>query len=105
MFISRLAAAGGKEKYRPHYEQLLQQLAELHVVRQIVSFHWPGGAKFALEPTAEEARKIPRSLFSTTVPYTVLKSKLRRCLHISSRATKTELRYLHACSRHKCLPC
>jgi hypothetical protein len=42
IFITRLAASGGKEKYLPHYEQLLQQMAELHVVRQVVSFDLAG---------------------------------------------------------------
>ncbi len=35
-FVTRFAAVGGREKYRPHYEQPLQQLAELHVVLQVV---------------------------------------------------------------------
>ena len=58
-FITRLAAVGGKEKFLPHYEQLIQQLAELHVVRQVVSFDWPGGAHFVVEPTPKGSKKNP----------------------------------------------
>jgi hypothetical protein len=58
-FIARLASIGGKEKFLPHYEQLLQQLAELHVVLQVVSFDWLGGAQFVAEPTAEASKKNP----------------------------------------------
>jgi hypothetical protein len=58
-FITRLASIGGREKHLPDYEQLLQQLAELHVVLQVISFDWPGGAEFAAEPTAEASRKNP----------------------------------------------
>jgi hypothetical protein len=58
-FITSLAAIGGKEKYEPHYEQLLQRLAELHVVQQVVSFDWPLGATFRSEPTAQGSKKNP----------------------------------------------
>jgi hypothetical protein len=57
-FVTRLSAIGGKEKFLPHYEQLIQQLAELHVVLQVVSFDWRG-AQFAAEPTAEASKKNP----------------------------------------------
>jgi hypothetical protein len=58
-FVTRFASTGGKEKHLPHYEQLLQQLAELHVVRQVVSFDWPGSVEFAAEPMAQASRKNP----------------------------------------------
>ncbi|MGB3532510.1 MAG: hypothetical protein WBA13_03225 [Microcoleaceae cyanobacterium] len=49
--IDALASISGKEKYEPHYEQLIQRLAELHVIRQVVSFDWSCGASFRWEPT------------------------------------------------------
>jgi hypothetical protein len=58
-FIDSFAAIGGKEKFEPHYEQLLQRLAELHVVRQVVSFDWPSGTQFRSEPTAQGSKKNP----------------------------------------------
>lgn len=58
-YITRFAAVSGREKYRPHYEQLLQQLAELHVVLQVVCFDWPGDVQFAVEPTVEGSKKNP----------------------------------------------
>src|SRR5205814_274978 len=36
--IDELASIGGAEKYLPHYDQLLQRLAELLVIRQLVTF-------------------------------------------------------------------
>jgi len=50
-FVTILASIGGKEKFEPHYEQLIQLLAELHVVSQVVTFDWPGGVSFRSEPT------------------------------------------------------
>jgi|SRR5271165_3558517 len=58
-FIDSFAAIGGKDKFEAHYEQLLQRLAELHVVKQVVSFSWPSGTLFRSEPTAEGSRKNP----------------------------------------------
>jgi hypothetical protein len=31
-----LAAISGREKHKPHWEQLLQRMAEIHVIRQAV---------------------------------------------------------------------
>ena len=49
--VDALASISGKEKYEPHYEQLLQKLAELHVIRQIVTYEWPFPVSFQWEPT------------------------------------------------------
>lgn len=58
-FIGKLASVRGKEKFTPHYEQLMQMVAELHVVTQMVRFDWPGGAHFRMEPTPEGSQKNP----------------------------------------------
>lgn len=58
-FVATLASIGGKEKFERDYEQLLQFLAELHVVHRVVSFDWPGGASFRAEPTAGSSKKNP----------------------------------------------
>ena len=59
-FIERLASVRGKEKFTPHYEQLMQMVAELHVTTQMVRFDWPGGAHFRMEPTPEGSRRTRR---------------------------------------------
>lgn len=59
VFIGRLTSIRGKEKFTPHYEQLMQMVAELHVITHMVRFACPGGAFFRMEPTAEGSRKNP----------------------------------------------
>ncbi|WP_413176490.1 hypothetical protein [Anabaena azotica] len=49
--IDALASISGKEKYEPHYEQLLQRLAELHVIQQVIKFDWTTETSFRWEPT------------------------------------------------------
>jgi len=63
--LSDLASLSGKEKYLPHYEQLLQRLAELLIIRQIVTFPWPEGARFSWEPTAGSVKKNPELLVTS----------------------------------------
>lgn len=57
--IESLTTIAGKEKYVPHYEQLLQLLAELHVIRQMVSYEWPNLEGFEYEPRAPGSDKNP----------------------------------------------
>jgi hypothetical protein len=58
-FIERLGSFRGKESFAPHYEQLMQMVAELHVITQMVRFDWPGGAHLRMEPTPEGSKKNP----------------------------------------------
>lgn len=55
----RLIAINGKEKFEPHYEQLIQLLAELHVMQRLLTFEWPPGTEFLWEPTAGNCKKNP----------------------------------------------
>lgn len=55
----RLGELRGRDRHEPHYEQLLQLLAELLVVRQVVTAPWPQGTRFEHEPTAPGSRKNP----------------------------------------------
>lgn len=57
--IDRLVALSGVEKHEPHYEQLMQLLAEVHVIRQLVRHQWSQPASFALEPVAAGSAKNP----------------------------------------------
>lgn len=58
-FIDDLASCSGAEKYLPHYEQLLQKLAELYVINKAVEYNWDEGTVFHLEPTIGDSKKNP----------------------------------------------
>lgn len=57
-FLDRLASYSGREQYLPHYEQIIQLLSELYVIRHLVSvpFDEP---KFEIEPTIGDSKKNP----------------------------------------------
>lgn len=55
----RIGELRGRDRHEPHYEQLLQLLAELLVVRQVVTASWPEGTRFEHEPTAPGSRRNP----------------------------------------------
>lgn len=58
----RMTSISGREKFAPHYEQLLQLLAELHVLHQILTFEWGDQVKFHWEPTAGSSKRNPELL-------------------------------------------
>jgi hypothetical protein len=58
-FVKDIAAICGREKYRPHYDQLLQKLAELLVLRQLLTLDWPEGSTFQHEPAVSAVGKRP----------------------------------------------
>lgn len=62
--VERLAAVGGREKHLPDWEQLLQQLAELHVINRALTWQWPAGTTFAIEPHGEGSKKNPEIVVS-----------------------------------------
>lgn len=55
--IVRIAAVSGAECHVPHYEQLLQILAEIHVIRQLVRIEWPRPREIRHEPVAPGSAK------------------------------------------------
>lgn len=57
--LDRLVSLGGAEKHEPHYEQLMQLLAEVHVIRQLIRCAWPHAPSFELEPVAPGSAKNP----------------------------------------------
>jgi hypothetical protein len=57
--LDRLVELGGIENHEPHYEQLMQLLAEVHVIRQLVRHTWPQTPSFTLEPVAPSSAKNP----------------------------------------------
>jgi hypothetical protein len=58
-FVKEIAAISGKEKHEPHYDQLLQRLAELLVLRRLLTLDWPTGTTFQHEPAVAAAGKRP----------------------------------------------
>lgn len=58
-FLQRIAAISGKEKHIPHWEQLLQILAELLIIKQLVNYSWPADTIFEFEPSEGTSRKNP----------------------------------------------
>lgn len=89
-FIKDIAAICGKEQHEPHYDQLLQKLAELLVQRKLLMLDWPAGTTFQHEPAVSAAGKRPelrvltpdrRFLFAVKTP------SLRE--HIRARRTNT----------------
>jgi hypothetical protein len=59
LVVTRIGTTGGRERDDRDYEQLLQVLAELSVVTQVVTSPWPAGTVFRLEPTAPGSEKGP----------------------------------------------
>jgi hypothetical protein len=57
--VDDIAALSGNEKFEPHYEQLLQKLAELFIIRQVVTFDWGTEIVIEYEPTAGSSKKNP----------------------------------------------
>ncbi|MER9892052.1 hypothetical protein NKJ40_08090 [Mesorhizobium sp. M0119] len=47
-----LLSIGGVDRHQPHYEQLMQKLAEILVIERIVTSDWPEGTTFEHEPSA-----------------------------------------------------
>lgn len=62
--IKTISCISGKEKYIPHYEQLLQVLAEIHVIKQLVQYKWSNLEKFEYEPKTSRCNKNPELLIS-----------------------------------------
>jgi hypothetical protein len=58
-FIHELANIRGREKHGPDLDQLLQKLAELLILRQLVCLAWPDGTSFEHEPAAVPNGKRP----------------------------------------------
>jgi len=57
-FSDKLASFSDKEKYLPHYEQLIQALAELLVINHLCT-KFPQQARFEIEPTSGMSAKNP----------------------------------------------
>jgi hypothetical protein len=57
--IRDIGQIGGIEKHEPHYDQLLQKLAEILLLRQLLLLPWPEGTTFDHEPALNPTGKRP----------------------------------------------
>lgn len=58
-FIEDISRISGMEKHEPHYEQLLQKMSEIMILRQLLSLEWPEGTVFQHEPAVSATGKRP----------------------------------------------
>lgn len=57
--LKEMGSIKDQKEYKPHYDQLLQKLAELLVLRRLLQLPWPKGTKFEHEPAAIPKGKRP----------------------------------------------
>jgi hypothetical protein len=87
-FINEIAAICGKVKHKPHYDQLLQKLAELLVLRQLLGLDWPAGTVFQHEPAVAVDGKRPELRVTTPEKSYLFEVKAPSLLeHIHLRST------------------
>jgi hypothetical protein len=93
--LKELCSIGGKDRHEPHYEMLLQKLAEILVIERIVAFDWPSGTTFQHEPTAVPHGPRPELLVTYEGRRLVVEVKTPSLLnHMRQRQEKsTQLAY------------
>lgn len=64
--LREICNIGGRENFEVHYDQLMQKLAEILVMRQVVKMPWPDGTCFEIEACVKGERK--RVDLVTTLP-------------------------------------
>lgn len=57
--IRDIGRIGGVDRHEPHYDQLMQKLAEILVLRQLLWLPWPKGTTFEHEPRLTKKGKRP----------------------------------------------
>jgi len=57
--IRDIGLIGGIDHHEPHYDQLMQKLAEILVLRQLLALPWPEGTTFEHEPAVSADGKRP----------------------------------------------
>lgn len=96
--LKELCSIGGKNRHEPHYEMLLQKLAEILVIERVVNFDWPPGTTFQHEPTAVPNGPRPELLVTYEGGRLVVEVKTPSLLnHMRQRQEKsTQLAYRSA---------
>jgi hypothetical protein len=90
-----MTSIGGRERDEAQYEQLLQKLGEMLVIRQLVSCPWPAGTTFQHEPAATPGGPRPELLVTYPQGSLIVEVKTPALLgHIRNRASNdTQLAY------------
>lgn len=55
--LRELSVIGGRKNFEPHFDQLMQKLAEILVMRQVVSMSWPENTVFQIEAVPINGRR------------------------------------------------
>lgn len=86
--FDELLSIGGRDRYEPHYEQLLQKMSEILVIERIVTANWPDGTMFEQEPRAKPGGKRPELLITMGTDRLLVEVKTPSQLaHIRNRGT------------------
>lgn len=64
-FLSEICSIGGIDRHLPHYDQILQKLSEVLVLRQLLLSDWPAETTFQHEPTINARGKRPELKVNT----------------------------------------
>lgn len=93
--LRELTLIGGRDRDEAQYEQLLQKLGEILVIRQVLSCPWPTGTTFCHEPAAIPGGPRPELLVTYDEGRLVVEVKTPALLaHIRNRASNdTQLAY------------
>lgn len=63
-YISKIVSLSGREMYVKHYDQLMQVLAELVIIKQLIMYNWEEDVKFEYEPIRGASKKNPELLIT-----------------------------------------
>jgi len=64
-FLNEICTIGGINRHLPHYDQILQKLSEVLVLRQLLLSDWPIGTTFQHEPAVNARGKRPELKVNT----------------------------------------
>tara|TARA_R110002051_G_C8759597_1_gene501467 strand:+ start:102 stop:1076 length:975 start_codon:yes stop_codon:yes gene_type:complete len=64
-YLKKIEKINSKEDFTPHYDQLMQVLAELTIVNHTINYKWNNLQKFEYEPKSSTSNKNPELLVTT----------------------------------------
>lgn len=74
-YIKKIENINGREKFVPHYDQLLQVLSEMLIVHRTLKFDWDVSRSFAYEPKAGNSNMNPELVVNTKAFSLVIEAK------------------------------
>lgn len=87
-FLKDLAAISGRDRHLPDFEQLIQKLGELLILRQLLTISWPENTTFQHEPAVAAKGKRPELRITTPERSFLFEVKTPALLaHIENRKT------------------